>query len=979
MKRYIFACLPALLGCIALVSAELPSAQEILNQSGVQTGLAVVLGTSDGSLESELHNDGRILVHGLSTDQNAVTQARSRLLSDKVYGLASVDYVSSLTPLPYYETLINLLVADLDALGEGAPPQSEIMRVLAYNGVAYLKEGGIWSKTVREMPDNVDEFTHYRYDAARSNVSGDGLAGPPNAIRYVARPTSHQGYYGCRVGNGVTLHLSNRGKANKYPDPPDRQIAHPHRVFAKDAFSGIQLWYKDVYITNKTPEIRTIGDQYALLLACETNPRDPIGLEALDMRTGVRIWRKSYDDLTGLSAENIADAKGMMCVLATEGIVVHNCRNYVFARRESDGEELWRRKLAGNVRQIMSADGLVLAQVAGESGYNSKLVALELESGEDVWEKTSNQLMDGAVPGLGTNTYVQLFSIDGYFDGKLPLIFWKDSEGDAVVMMCKLSTGERLWAVRDTLNIGGHLGPDKWETYPYGDHLFAASLTRVRCYRIDNGSPVDEKSWGAFSGGNYNGIRWSNCNTGIATEKFLMVHKLFQPWDSIATLTEGGGGGLKHWPTTYLNRLISHACKGYSTPAYGSIYNDEGTCNCASFLPASTALFARKPVVPVADNTRLDLEYDGTVANESVEVQATAHATTVSLDWKLPDKRMAMCYSGPSDKENGRPRGEGSMEVWGYSITVTDPVVAGDLRIVAHVHEHRIAAERNDTQVWNFIAGGRIGSRGGLQTDGERVYFGCHDGYVYAVNLSDGSLAWRFLAAPDDFRMSAFGQVESSWPVFSVVLDGGSLYCSAGRHQDLDGGIHFYSLDPTNGGIQWHIDYQSGFVMETNKDDDENGSSHAGRTSAINGLLVVQDGELILNPIASFFKFPLENPESWVRNEDDIVPPLIPEDNQVGAGVPRFQGGIKVAFARRELVIESVTPRSISVSARPDADYTVRMYDLKGRTLAWFSGTGSRAFTIEPEKRPGSGYYMVSVSGKGYETVTKSMMVTPLK
>jgi hypothetical protein len=96
-------------------------------------------------------------------------------------------------------------------------------------------------------------------------------------------------------------------------------------------------------------------------------------------------------------------------------------------------------------------------------------------------------------------------------------------------------------------------------------------------------------------------------------------------------------------------------------------------------------------------------------------------------------------------------------------------LAVGDLTIEGRTNEHLLTATRNGQAVWNFVAGGRIGFRGPIQADNQRIYFGSHDGHIYAANHADGSLAWRVLAAPADTRMVAFGQVESSWPKMALV------------------------------------------------------------------------------------------------------------------------------------------------------------------------------------------------------------------
>lgn len=81
--------------------------------------------------------------------------------------------------------------------------------------------------------------------------------------------------------------------------------------------------------------------------------------------------------------------------------------------------------------------------------------------------------------------------------------------------------------------------------------------------------------------------------------------------------------------------------------------------------------------------------------------------------------------------------------------------------------------------------------------------FGCHDGWVYALRIPDGSLAWRFLAAPYERKIVAYSQLESSWPVYGVVIHQGHICASAGLHPEAGGGIYVYGLEPKTGRLLW--------------------------------------------------------------------------------------------------------------------------------------------------------------------------------
>jgi len=147
-------------------------------------------------------------------------------------------------------------------------------------------------------------------------------------------------------------------------------------------------------------------------------------------------------------------------------------------------------------------------------------------------------------------------------------------------------------------------------------------------------------------------------------------------------------------------------------------------------------------------------------------------------------------------------------------------------------------------------------------------------------------LAWTgswaaFLAAPADRRHVFIGQLESAWPVFNVATDGERLYCSAGRFEQLDGGIHFYALDPATDKMHWHVKWVSGLSSdkftprEMQKVVDEKtgkaGSFDPERNKRIiNDIIEVRDGKVWL------FEMPvvdLADPKDTIINPETLVPP----------------------------------------------------------------------------------------------------------
>jgi outer membrane protein assembly factor BamB len=129
-------------------------------------------------------------------------------------------------------------------------------------------------------------------------------------------------------------------------------------------------------------------------------------------------------------------------------------------------------------------------------------------------------------------------------------------------------------------------------------------------------------------------------------------------------------------------------------------------------------------------------------------------------------------------------------------------VVADGKLFVAAVDRHTVHAIDADTgrPVWQFVAGGRVDSPPTYYAGS--VLFGSADGCVYRVRASDGTLAWRFRAAPADERAMTYGQIESLWPVHgSILVRDGIAYFVAGRSVFLDGGMRLCRLDARTGKI----------------------------------------------------------------------------------------------------------------------------------------------------------------------------------
>ena len=163
--------------------ADTQQAKQILDATGVRGGLIVHVGCGDGKLTCALRANDSYIVHGLDKDPANVAAARTYAKSLGQYGDVSVDIWSG-DRLPYIDNTVNLVVSE----DLGGASKSEVMRVLAPNGVAYIKNGDTWTKTIKPRPKEIDEWTHYMHDATGNAVAHDSIIGPPDHLQWVGSP-----------------------------------------------------------------------------------------------------------------------------------------------------------------------------------------------------------------------------------------------------------------------------------------------------------------------------------------------------------------------------------------------------------------------------------------------------------------------------------------------------------------------------------------------------------------------------------------------------------------------------------------------------------------------------------------------------------------------------------------------------------------------------------------------------------------------
>ena len=768
--------------CLALVSAHAApeaDAKTILTTSGVKGGLVVQLGVSDGALTAALKVSDSYQVQGLDTDAQRVARAREAIFAKGGYGPVSVDKFDGKT-LPYIDNIVNLLVAE----DLGGVPMAEALRVLVPNGVALVKQGGEWKKTVKPRPGTLDEWTHYYYDAKGNAVSKDKQVGPPNRLQWVGSPRWSRHHD--RMSS-LSAQVTSGGRLYYIMDEGSRiSILLPSKwnLIARDAFNGTLLWKKPIEQwsehmwplksgpTQLTRRLVADGDHIYVTLGIG----EPIVV--LDGATGNVL--RAFPETKG--AEEILHVGGVIYSLVNPEAwalkdyapKLQNDQKRIqdeyewdkkprtlMAVEASTGKVLWKKEQTKVAPITLSADGQRVVYYDGE-----QLVCLDPKTGQQRWASGPEPKRTLLEYNFGPRVLIT---------GNTVLY----AGGDGSEKGLDAETGKELWKAPHEKS--GYRSPE--DLIVAGGLVWNAGTTNGnQSGEFTGRDPRTGEEKKKFAPDVPDGTYWFHhrCYIAKATEDYIIPSRTGIEYVDIHK---------EHWD---LNHWVRGACLYGVLPANGLTY--AGPHNCACYpeakLDGLNALSAPTSPFPATPPDEQRLEH-GPAWGQPID-EKTADAR----DW--PTYRSDNARSGSSNQPLVADFGKS----WDVNLggRLSAPTIAAGKAFVAQVDAHTLHAldDSSGKPLWHFIAGARLDSPPTYWNG--RVYIGGTDGWVYCLRAEDGALVWRFQAAPNSRRHGAFEQIESVWPVHgSVLVENGVVSLVAGRSVFLDGGLRFIRLDAKTG------------------------------------------------------------------------------------------------------------------------------------------------------------------------------------
>ncbi len=808
-----------LLAITSVCAAQQAQAGRILAETGVKGGLVVHLGCGDGKLTAALRANGSYLVHGLDGSATNIDKACDYISSLGLYGEVSVEQWSGKV-LPYNDSVVNLLVAE----DLGDVPIEEVMRVLCPNGVAYIKG----EKTTKPRPPDIDEWTHFLHDADGNAVARDKQVATPRHLQWEAEPKRTRDHDALASISAMT---SSNGRIFYIIDEgPTSLVHHPAqwKLIARDAFNGKLLWKRDIDSWATHLHLFRSGPSQLprLLVSVADRVYVSLGFDApvsvLDAATGSTIMTYAGSEKT----EELIYYDGMLLAVTGDLNITNDeaprisgyweltvdrkpeVDKSIVAYHATTGEVLWKK----------TGDNLAHLAPLSLTAHKDRVFFLDNENLHCVNSKTGGYLWNSPMPtrGLFLNNYAP--TVVAYDDVVLCLTWNK-------LRSFSIEDGDTLWEHKGSI---GFAAP--------GDLFVIDGLawTVPMTSSIWNGNKLDKNGkpttgipipkenfignggkeiWGVdvhtgqversftrmemLPGGHHH-----RCYRNKATERYLICSRR-----GLEYIDLKGKNHINNW-------WVRGVCQYGVMPCNGLMYIPPHPCQCFNDIKFDGfhALAASRAIRETDISPRLVRGPAYGKVTPDIDTRA-ANASGRDLIWAQPVPN-ANSDDWPTYRHDITRSGASSTNVpadlatkWAANLggKLSGVVVAQNKLLVSAIDRQIVHCldAANGSELWEFFAAGPVDSPPTIC--GRMAIFGCRNGYVYALRVSDGKLVWRFRAAPVDSRTVVYDRLESVWPVHgSVLVVNGTAYFAAGHTSYLDGGIRLYGLDAATGQVKCH-------------------------------------------------------------------------------------------------------------------------------------------------------------------------------
>ncbi|NIM51449.1 MAG: PQQ-binding-like beta-propeller repeat protein, partial [Gemmatimonadales bacterium] len=611
-------------------------------------------------------------------------------------------------------------------------------------------------------------------------------------------------------------------------------------VVARDAFSGVLLWKCPIsqWGSEEFSGTPDTGEGVASVGRFTMPPNVGKRLvavgETVYVTLGVSAPVTALDAATGDVKRVYADTANADEILCTDGRLIVSINpskkpaNAAIQKSEAPpsapgkhvcvvdvktGRVLWKKGPFHGIRAGQTQDPFGRLELSAGDGKvfvltTEAIECLDVDTGENIWRNDRPVLPASAVRRMGySGMFEYLLTVMVYHDGVVLLAQPEPNTHHTYHTMpgtlyaFAAEDGRQMW--KHPYGGWGHCTPP--DLFVVGDvvwtHVnaetefgsvwgkgFKALNPSVVDYRIQAlGLRTGELHKELATKEIFNVGHHHRCYRNKSTQRFLMSCRRGVEFVDLAT----GENYQNHW-------VRSGCLLGY-LPCNGLLYVTPHPCEC--YINAKLTGF--NALASKSQKSELESQKSERLEKGSAYGQAlTSDLWPLSSD-EWPTYRHDPRRSGATESAVGT-----DLELAWRAHIGTRPsglVVAGGRVLVAGVDTHTVHALSADDgkDIWKYTAGSRVDSPPTVH-EGLAI-FGSADGRVHCLGAADGALVWRFDAAPHHRLVTAFGQLESPWPVpGSVLVHDGKCWFAAGRSSYLDGGIRLYALDPKTGKVAHH-------------------------------------------------------------------------------------------------------------------------------------------------------------------------------
>jgi len=810
MKAQILTFLSLILAATVCAETARETADRIFALSGVKSGVVVHYGCSDGQVTAALCRDASTLVQGLSPDAEKVEAIRRRLARRELPGRVTVRCWRE-SFLPYADNMVNLFVAE----GTKLPPAEEITRVLAPLGVACVRKGTDWQKTVKPWPKDIDEWTHWLHAADGNPVARDQRVAPPRSLQWIGAPLwpkSHDAapsLMGCVTARGRLFYIADTGPIAIDTRDYDFEAWH---LCARDAFNGAMLWTRPLRDWGSRA---WSGPGWARNGASHSGHGPWIGNPRVIHKRLVADGNDLYVTLGLRAPVSRVDAAGGKVLRTYEGtafadeLVFHDGVLFVTVDRAAQARGDLGPEPAKSVTAIDPKSGRVKWECKGFHGIvdgkfraskatltrlsltvgegkvfvhdRDAVVALDADDGAESWRVPVEMVKPKVTkPYVATDTVSDLLVDDGVLYSYRQLA----SRGlpypiEVLALSCE--DGSQLWkkrcgaaGFRTMVSIYKARGL-LWVLAPPDSKPKGRRTYQLWGLEPESGAVKKRHDITSVM----TSLHHHRCYRNKASENFIIFSRNGLEFADLRS------GRIDN------NRWVRGVCSYGIMPANGLVYTPPQQCICfantrmsgfAAYSGSNTTAAERA----VPDDERL----------QKGAAFGTSTPSPGSPEW--PTYRHDGKRSAATDASPAAELTQSWVAELGESITAA--TVGWGKVFVAGRDRHRVVAldAASGEIAWSVDVDNDVDTPPTLWQG--KAYFGTIGGHVYCLRADDGRLMWRFNANPAHRSIVAFGNIESAWPVRgSVVVDDGAVYFAAGRTTYIDGGLRFYALDAETG------------------------------------------------------------------------------------------------------------------------------------------------------------------------------------